>query len=183
MTDKEKAIVTAYTGVCMLAGNKFQIFHKYIEDLMERPVFTHEIGFLADTIKEKSKADFIALCREESEDEDAVSRNAIIQTLNNMDRYVANELILCDTNNKFPQNEVFIVDDVYEQIAEQLPSVTPQPKTRRCKDCKWWKDNDGFYRRGGRDDKCPINRREVFEGNGYCYIFEPKTEEVGENDT
>ena len=70
MTDREKAIVTAYTGVCMLAGNKFQIFHKYIEDLMERPVFTHEIALLADTIKEKSKADFIALCREESEDKE-----------------------------------------------------------------------------------------------------------------
>lgn len=34
MTDKEKAIVTAYTGITMLSGEKFSIFHKYIEDLL-----------------------------------------------------------------------------------------------------------------------------------------------------
>ncbi len=66
MTDKEKAIVMAHTGICMLTGDKFQIFHKYVEDIMGRPILTHEIGFLADTIKEKSKADFIALCADES---------------------------------------------------------------------------------------------------------------------
>lgn len=58
--------------------------------------------------------------------DDAVSRGVVIQTLNKMDRYTATELTLCDTDKKFPANEVFIVDDVYEQIAEQLPSVTPQ---------------------------------------------------------
>ena len=56
---------------------------------------------------------------------DAVSRNAIVQKLNKMDRYVSTELRLCDTDKKFPQNEVFIVDDVYDEIVEQLPSVQP----------------------------------------------------------
>lgn len=60
--------------------------------------------------------------------EDCVSRNAIIKTLNEMDRYIADELTLCNNNNKFPQNEVFIVDDVYEKI-EQLLSITPKTKT------------------------------------------------------
>jgi hypothetical protein len=67
MTDEEKAIVMAYTGVCMLAEDKFQIFHKYVEKLMGRPVYTHELGFLADTIKEKAKDDFIRLCESEGE--------------------------------------------------------------------------------------------------------------------
>ena len=66
MTDREKAIVMAHTGICMLTGDKFQIFHKYVEDIMGRPIMTHEIGLLADTIKEKAKADFIALCADES---------------------------------------------------------------------------------------------------------------------
>ncbi len=66
MTDREKAIVMAHTGICMLTGDKFQIFHKYVEDIMGRPIWTHEMGLLADTIKEKSKADFIALCADES---------------------------------------------------------------------------------------------------------------------
>ena len=67
MTDKEKAIVMAYTGVCMLSGDKFQIFHKYVEDIMGRPVYTHEMAIKAidDEIKEKAKADFIALCAEQ----------------------------------------------------------------------------------------------------------------------
>lgn len=53
MTDREKAIVMAYTGKTMLAGAKFSIFHKYIEELLQRPVFSHEIGFLADEIKKE----------------------------------------------------------------------------------------------------------------------------------
>ena len=65
MTDKEKAIVMAHTGICMLTGDKFQIFHKYVEDIMGRPIMTHELGWLADTIKEKSKDDFLVLCAEQ----------------------------------------------------------------------------------------------------------------------
>ena len=63
-----------------------------------------------------------------------------------------------------------------DDAIKQLPSVTPQEP--RCKDCKWWKDSDGVYRRGcGAESQCPINRREVFEGNGYCYLFEPQESE------
>ena len=69
MTDREKAIVMAHTGICMLTGYKFQIFHKYVEDIMGRPIMTHEMGWLADMIKEKSKADFMALCADESSSE------------------------------------------------------------------------------------------------------------------
>ena len=69
MTDREKAIVMAYTGKCMLTGDKLQIFHKYVEDMMDRPVYTHEMAWLADEIKEKSKGDFIALCADESRSE------------------------------------------------------------------------------------------------------------------
>ena len=31
MTDREKAIVMAYTGIAMLTGEKFPIFHEYVE--------------------------------------------------------------------------------------------------------------------------------------------------------
>lgn len=67
---------------------------------------------------------------------DCISRNAIIKTLNGMDRYIASELTLCESNDKFSQNEVFVVDDVYEQIAEQLPSVEPERKTGKWIDGK-----------------------------------------------
>ena len=65
MTKRECAIVMAHTGICMLTGSDFDIFHKYVEELMGRPVWTHELGFeeVANEIKEKSKPDFIALCK------------------------------------------------------------------------------------------------------------------------
>lgn len=67
MTNREKAIVMAYTGKCMLTGDKLHIFYKYVEEIMGRPVYTHEMGIKAvdEEIKEKAKADFIALCKEQ----------------------------------------------------------------------------------------------------------------------
>lgn len=67
MTDKEKAIVMAYTGVSVLTGEKFSVFHKYIEDLLGRPVWTHEFADKSvwNEIKEKSKDDFIEICKTE----------------------------------------------------------------------------------------------------------------------
>ena len=69
MTDREKAIVMAYTGTTKLTGEKFSIFHKYIEDILDRPVWTHELAdrCVWEEIKEKSKSDFLELCKEEGE--------------------------------------------------------------------------------------------------------------------
>lgn len=69
MTDREKAIVSAYTGIAMLTGDKFSIFHKYVEDILGRSVWTHELADRAiwEEIREKSKADFLALCAESTE--------------------------------------------------------------------------------------------------------------------
>ena len=63
MTKQECAIVMAYTGICMLTGENFGVFHEYVEKIMGRPVYTHEMGFPEDEIKEKSKNDFLNLCR------------------------------------------------------------------------------------------------------------------------
>ena len=54
MTDREKAIVMAYTGVCMMTGDKLSVFYEYVESIMGRPVYTHEMGtkVVDDLIKE-----------------------------------------------------------------------------------------------------------------------------------
>ena len=78
MTDREKAIVMAYTGTTMLTGEKLSIFHKYIEDILGRPVWTHEFAdhSVWEEIKEKSKNDFLELCKnEESEVQDNETDN------------------------------------------------------------------------------------------------------------
>lgn len=92
MTDKEKAIVMAYTGVCMLSGDKLKIFYEYVENIMGRPVYTHEMVIKAidNEIKEKAKADFIALCAEqESKTEKIIKmRDATPEEQEAIDKYI-----------------------------------------------------------------------------------------------
>lgn len=64
MTKEECAIVSAYTGINMLIGSDLDYFYKYVDKLIGREVWTHELPGLADEIKEKSKADFLKLCEE-----------------------------------------------------------------------------------------------------------------------
>lgn len=115
MTDREKAIVMAHTGICMLAGEKFGVFHAYIEDIMGRPVYTHELAIqsISDEIKEKSRDDFIKLCKEEQEPcDDMVSRD---MALEKMADYVASGY--ADSVKDFEE---------YSRIICQLPPVTPK---------------------------------------------------------
>lgn len=68
MTKREAAIVSVYTGV--LIGD-FSDFHAYAEEVMGRPIFTHEFPNIADELKEKSKKDFMNIkitdCKESKE--------------------------------------------------------------------------------------------------------------------
>ena len=75
MTDREKAIVMAYTGYCMLVGDKLKVFYEYVGELFDRPVYTHE---LADPdIQEKASNDFYKLCMETTpEDMDDLQKEA-----------------------------------------------------------------------------------------------------------
>ncbi len=61
MTDREKIIVSAYTGVLMCDFNNL---HKYIENILGRPVFTHEMAdkSVQDEIKEKARKEFLTIC-------------------------------------------------------------------------------------------------------------------------
>ncbi len=60
LTKREAAIVSAYTGYLL---GEFADMHDYVEEVMGRPVFTHEMGegsFTAQ-LRLKTKADFISL--------------------------------------------------------------------------------------------------------------------------
>ena len=69
MTDREKAVVMAYTGVVMLAGDKLKVFYDYVSEKIGRPVFTHELPTLHDAIKEAAFPDFCIVCGTETEPE------------------------------------------------------------------------------------------------------------------
>ncbi len=66
MTKHECAVIMAYTGITMLQGEDFGIFHQYIEEKLGKPVWTHELASEEMTfrIKEVCKEDFLKLCRE-----------------------------------------------------------------------------------------------------------------------
>lgn len=66
MTDREKAIVMAYTGYAMLAGDKLGIYYQYVQEKLGRSVMTHELAYeeVQDAIKEAAKEDFIALAKD-----------------------------------------------------------------------------------------------------------------------
>lgn len=63
MTNREKAICEAYTGICFLTGEDRDEYYKYLEELFGRPVYTHEIPALINDIKEYSRADFVKVCQ------------------------------------------------------------------------------------------------------------------------
>lgn len=66
MTYQECLIVSAYTGYLMC---DFDDLHKFIEDTLGRPVWTHELASvqLQEEIREKVKPDFLALCESKEE--------------------------------------------------------------------------------------------------------------------
>lgn len=62
MTKREGAIIGAYTGILVGA---FSDLHGYVEEILGRPIFTHEFAFneINDEIKQKSKSDFMELAK------------------------------------------------------------------------------------------------------------------------
>ena len=152
MTDREKAIVMAYTGVCMLTDDKFQIFHEYVEEIMGRPVYTHEMAAkeIETEIKEKAKADFMTLCAEQEPEigysvtlqpcEDAISRKAAIDAM-------------CD---KCPVYECTHECNAYYALKHLAP-VTPQE--REPKTGYWIRVTDKTGHLVWECDKCSWQQR------------------------
>ena len=69
MTDRERAIVSAYTGATMFQGAELKILYDYIEEKLGRPFIDLEMGTESFWIelKEKTRNDFISLCKGETE--------------------------------------------------------------------------------------------------------------------
>ena len=67
MTHREKVIVSTYTGILMC---DFDSVHEYIEIILGRPVWTHELAdkIVWDEIKAASESDFLTICETEEGD-------------------------------------------------------------------------------------------------------------------
>ena len=89
---------------------------------------------------------------------------------------IIKSMSLQDAIQVFKDTNCYGTMDIAKSVI--LKALEQEP---RCKDCKWWKDSDGLYRRGVHaESQCPINRKEVYEGNGYCFLFEPQESESKE---
>ena len=61
MTNRESLVISTYTG--FMIGNGFGKVHEYIEEILGRQVFTHELASKEThkEIQEKSKKEFIEI--------------------------------------------------------------------------------------------------------------------------
>ena len=73
MTKQECAIVTAYTEISMLRGDDLKYLYRYLSEIIGRPVYSHEIPAVCEQFRDRIKADFIALCRNASDDIERMS--------------------------------------------------------------------------------------------------------------
>ena len=112
MTDKEKAIVMAYTGITMLTGDKLDIFYCYIQEKLGRPIYTHELTSeeIWAQIKEATKEDFKRLCRETSPE--AIPIEWIV-------KYIKNKFCFADWYGGFIGGINMMLDD-WEKENERI---------------------------------------------------------------
>ena len=68
LTKREAFVISAYTNILMLP---FVEYHKMIEERLDRPVWTHEMGFSAfsEEIRESVKPEFLKICMQIGEKE------------------------------------------------------------------------------------------------------------------
>lgn len=103
MTNREKAIVMAHTGICMLEGEKLGVFYQYLNELYGRPVYTHKWAIL--DIKEKSKPDFLQLCKEEEPE------RRWIPITDGLPEEEGQYLVFCDTDYGVEVGRFYIDED------------------------------------------------------------------------
>ena len=51
----------SYTHLDVYKRQEFSDLHAYTEEVMGRPIFTHEFPYIAEELKEKSKKDFTSI--------------------------------------------------------------------------------------------------------------------------
>lgn len=64
MTDRERAIVMAYTGYVMLTNGNIESFEKYVEEKTGEKISLDMMKYkeVSDKIQRAATEDFIALC-------------------------------------------------------------------------------------------------------------------------
>ena len=121
MTKREAAIVSAYTGFSLGDLNDF---YKYIEQILERPVFTHELEDKSvwEDIKNKSRKDFCEIEVTEDNIREQTAQDIfswIYKNLVNLNFITGNVEISLSALNNFAKTYGVDVFDIFKQGGKQ----------------------------------------------------------------
>lgn len=121
MTLKERVIVETYTGYCMTSAEERNEVYKYMEGLLGRPFFTHELANkeTVDLLNKKAKADFLALCTPETHTRESKSEGEVIQLEVTDDSPMQIAYAICKfyTGDCYPKESALIMlDELTEHI-------------------------------------------------------------------
>ena len=107
-------------------------------------------------------------------DRDLISRQTVLDVIVDVIKQSVSQY-----GNQYT-SDMFNMWGLFTHLINELPTVAiPSAEPKKCKDCKWWRDSDGSFSRGcWAESKCPINTKTVYDGNGYCYMFEPQENET-----
>ena len=68
MTKRECAVVSAYTDISMLHGSDLKYLYDYLSAFIGRRIYSHEIPAVAMQFREQIREDFLAICRNATDD-------------------------------------------------------------------------------------------------------------------
>ena len=119
MTLKERVIVETYTGICMTSSEERNEVYKYMQEIMGRPIFTHELAFknIQEKLREKSKKDFLELCKNKNKNEKTREE---IYKLSEEDFLSYVVTLICD----YAQTNDYGVTDSVKTIGDNLMALT-----------------------------------------------------------
>lgn len=130
---------------------------------------------MCDEISNEAYKKIMCHCEDQEPCEDAISRQAVLSKI--IEVCFSKEWLQFRVNNGSNGQRDFLINYI-----EQLPSVTPQQKIGRCKDCKYFE-----YDSVAKVDGMPlIVAHEICKRwgggckakeDGYCFLFEPKMQE------
>ena len=66
LTKRQAVVISVYTGT---TACDFEFIHEYIEELMGRPVFTHELAGdeINEELKKRSRGEFLSICYDKND--------------------------------------------------------------------------------------------------------------------
>lgn len=160
MTKQECAVVTAYTEISMLRGDDLKYLYHYLSEIIGRPVFSHELPAVCKQFHDKIKADFIALCRNASDDiaRDDESTTALAKMPELIDKHA----LLKNVFDNPPEKATMTHAEWCRKCIYEAPTIeaepvrhgrwidTPLPNSRvaKCSLCGFWQRTNGDDKTG-----------------------------------